>query len=132
MSISLYYQAKREQPLTLKETSTCREIIKQYDTQYPFGELYEGFCVYDLDSFRNKSEKDVIFSGATKLPTVEQGDIQTLFDIIGYWVKCLNEITKALPGAVWEVNLDDMEMIWDYNEGWRFPTDEEYKSGDQD
>ena len=121
MSVSLYYQAKREQPLTLQETSICQEIVKQYDTQYPFGELYEGFCVYDLDSFRDESEKDVIFSGATKLPTVDEDDIQILFDITDYWVKCLDEITKALPGAAWEVNLDDMEMIWDEEEGWRFP-----------
>lgn len=120
MSVSLYYQAKREQPLTSQEISVCQEIVKRYDNRYPFGELYEGFCVYDLDSFRNESEKDVVFSGATKLPTVDKDDIQILFDMINYWVECLDEITKALPGATWDVHLDDMDMIWG-EEGWRFP-----------
>lgn len=89
MSVSLYYQAKREQPLTSQEISICQEIVKRYDDWYPFGELYED-------------------------------DIQILFDMINYWVECLDEITKALLGATWDVHLDDMEMIWG-EEGWRFP-----------
>lgn len=120
MSVSLYYEAKREQPITPQEISFCQKIAEQYDTKYPFGELYEGFCIYDLDSFRDESEENVIFSGATKLPTVEGDDISILFDIVSYWIKCLDEITRALPGAEWEVNLDDMEMVWDEEKGWGF------------
>lgn len=124
MSVSIYYKARREQPVTPQEISFCKKIVEQYNTSYPFGELYEGFCVYDLKSFRDESEKDVIFSGATKLPTVDEDDIDILLSIVNYWVKCLDEITEALPGAAWKVNLDDIEMIWDEENGWGFPADD--------
>ena len=47
MSVSLYYEAKRSQPITRQELDACMEIAKRYDRQYPYGELYEGFCIYD-------------------------------------------------------------------------------------
>ena len=48
MSVSLYYTARRPQSITLQEQKSCDEIAERYDKQYPFGELYEGFCIYDL------------------------------------------------------------------------------------
>ena len=45
MSVSIYYTARRSQPITPQEQHICHEIAKRYDEQYPFGELYEGFCI---------------------------------------------------------------------------------------
>lgn len=39
MSVSLYYTARREQPITSQEQNSCNEIAERYDRQYPFGEL---------------------------------------------------------------------------------------------
>ena len=47
MSVSLYYTAKRPHPITHQEQNSCSEIAERYDKQYPFGELYEDFCIYD-------------------------------------------------------------------------------------
>lgn len=108
MSVSLYYTARRPRPITLQEQKACEEIAKRYDTEYPYGELYEGFCIYDMEKDRQESEKDVIFSGATKLPP----DGEQVFEILNWWLECLSEITDTLPGAQWHVNVDDTVLEW--------------------
>ena len=122
MSVSLYYEARRKNPITPEEKAVCEEIAKRYDEQYPFGRLYEGFVIYDLEECSDENEKDVIFSGATKLPPT--GNERFFYDVGNHWIKCLYEITKALPGAEWNVHVDDVKLRWDDEVRQRFPTDE--------
>lgn len=114
MSVSLYYIAKRLQPITPHEQIACEKIAERYDTQYPFGELYEGFCIYNLEKFplTSEDEKNVIFAGATKLPP-DISDNELLGNIIDWWLKCLHEITEILPNAQWNVHIDDVSIEWD-------------------
>ena len=119
MSFSLYYTAKREYPLTAQEQVAAQEITERYCAQYPFRRKAADFGIYD-----RKEQGDIIFSGATKLPG---GRLQTLYDAANYWMKCLTELTGLLEGAVWSATFDDVDLIFDPEEDWRFPTDEEYK-----
>ena len=117
MSVSLYYTARRPQPITLQEQNRCDEIAKCYDEQYPFGELYEGFCIYDLKNFRD--ENDIILDGSTKLPS--DVDEELCLNILDWWLKCLQEIVDVLIGAQWNVHLDDMNFKWSKEEHCFFP-----------
>lgn len=119
MSFSLYYQAKRDRPLTGDEETAAAEIVRHSCTQYPFKRKVEDFGVYPAGE-----EAGVIFSGATKLPG---NGPKALYDTVNYWLKGLTEITRLLEGASWEVRFDDVDLILDPEEGWRFPTDEEYR-----
>ena len=110
MSVSLYYTARRTQPITSMEQNICDEIAARYDAQYPYGELYEGFCIYDWESFHDEYDKDVIFSGATKLP-LDNGE-EFCMKVAEWWLKCLSEITEHLPGARWHVHIDDADIPW--------------------
>ena len=83
--------------------------------------FFEDFGIYE-DS---EEQGDIIFSGSTKLP---RNSPNTLFEAANYWLKCLTEITRLLTNAVWNVTFDDVDLIFDLDEGWRFPTDEEYNS----
>lgn len=74
----------------------------------------EGFCLYDLEKFRDESEKDVILEGSTKLPSDVDGEL--FFDIVDWWLKCLEEMVDMLAGAQWNVHLDDMELKWSEKE----------------
>ena len=47
MSVSLYYIAKRDTPLSEQEKFICNTIIGTYISKYSLGEMYEPFCVYD-------------------------------------------------------------------------------------
>lgn len=118
MAYSLYYEAKREQPLTEQEKRISKEITEKYCSQYPFKRKVEDFGVYDIEN-----QDDIIFSGSTKLPGTGP---KVLFDVANYWLKCLTDITHLLTNSTWTVMFDDVELIFDSNEGWRFPTDEEY------
>jgi len=117
--MSIYYIAKRDYPLTQKERAVCEEIVARYNNNYPYGELYEGFCVYESESV---NEKNVIFSGSTKLPIGMVEDEPNVFiDILTYWLKCLGEITDILSNAKWHVSIDDTELSWSKEDGWYIP-----------
>lgn len=122
MSVSLYYTARRTQPVTPREKAICEEIAGRYDAQYPYGEMYEGFCIYDWERTLDEWEKDVIFSGATALPYSD--NINSVFRVANWWLKCLGEITDALPGAQWHVHIDDSDISWSEGEHYLFPIDE--------
>lgn len=72
--------------------------------------MYEGFCIYDLKASAGTEEEDVILDGATKLPP--DVDDESFFDILGYWLECLEEIAGVLTDAKWTVHLDDMDFKW--------------------
>lgn len=105
MSTSLYYTAKRDAPISPRERDACRRVAEHSIAEYPLGDMYEPFCVYDPDA---PSEKDVIFEGATKLPTHKgTGHFAKVYD---YWGDCLQEIINLLPGARWHIHIDDTDV----------------------
>lgn len=120
MSFSLYYTAIRDNNLTEQESKKCNEIINYYCNNYPFRQKAEDFCTYNVSDNENK----IIFDGAAKLPH----SFKLLTQSAEYWLKCLTEITKILIGAEWNVRFDDVSLIFDDVNGWRFPTDEEYNN----
>lgn len=119
MAFALYYTAKREQPLTEQERAMSKKISGKYCSEYPFKRKVEDFGIYE----NSKEQDDIIFSGSTKLPG---NGPKILYEVANYWLKCLTDITYLLTNAAWEVTFDDVDLIYDIDEGWRFPTDEEY------
>lgn len=113
MSVSLYYEAERTWPITPQEQAACNEIADRYNSQYPFGELYESFCIYDPTESPSPADGQpiVIFSGATKLPPAE--DMDLIFNVLHWWLKCLREIADVLTDAQWRVHVDGAAIEWD-------------------
>ncbi|MDE6364913.1 MAG: hypothetical protein K2O40_04100 [Lachnospiraceae bacterium] len=110
MGVSLYYTANRSTPATPQEQRLCDEIAQRYDEQYPYGDLYEGFCIYDWESCQDDQEDvNVILQGATKLPI---DDLELFQDVLGWWLDCLAELKGVLPDAQWDVSLDDVNFEW--------------------
>lgn len=108
MSVSLYYTARRPQSITSQEQFACDRIIKQYNDEYPFGEPYEYFGIDNLEKlpYTEDEEGAVILNGSTKLPS----NIFDVENIVKWWLKCLDEIAEALPGAQWDVHIDDIPI----------------------
>ncbi|MDE6590001.1 MAG: hypothetical protein K2K53_06595 [Oscillospiraceae bacterium] len=79
--------------------------MENYIAEYPFGEMYEPFCVYELDG---TFEENVIFQGATKLP-LDKGQAHFI-KVHDYWAECLQKIINLLPGAQWHIHIDDSDV----------------------
>ncbi|NBH34334.1 hypothetical protein D3Z58_12360 [Clostridiaceae bacterium] len=105
MSVSLYYTAKREHPLSDQEKSAYQKVVEHYIAEYPLGDLYEDFCVYD---FEEDFTENVIFDGSTKLP-LNEGEEHCL-QVLNYWADCLQEIIDLLPDAQWNIHVDDADI----------------------
>lgn len=110
MSVSLYYTAKREYPISKQEQESCQKIAGRYITEYSLGDMYEGFCIYDS---AKPSEENVIFEGATKLP-LDEGENHTL-EVLNYWAGCLQEIIDILPHAQWHIHIDDADVTSNFD-----------------
>lgn len=119
MSVSLYYTAKRNYSISEQEKDAYQKIVDHYIVEYPLGDIYESFCVYDLEE---DAEENVIFEGSTKLPLDEGEDHCT--QVLIYWADCLQEIIDLLPDAQWYIHVDDADITprFDYPNG-QLPVD---------
>jgi hypothetical protein len=117
MGISIYYDAKRNYPLTDGENELIEKIVKKYniekDKKFKKG---EDFYIYGYD----KDEPEKIFSGSTGLAMSFVNPMITAKCCI-FWAKCLTEIRNNVKNAEWSVQMDEDELIWDEINGWHLP-----------
>jgi len=117
MSFSIYYEAARSSSLTAQEEAAVQSIIEQYCAQYPFSKPFEEFGVYEYSS-----DSDIVFSGSTKLPDSEP---DVMFQAALHWLQCLTKITELLIDCRWSASFEEVDLIYETDTGWRFPTDQE-------
>lgn len=115
MSFSLYYDARRDHPLTEYEITKSNELIDFFCKKFPLKGEAEEFCVYP-----GNDEKS-IFYGSTKIPDYSE---EAFFVAYQHWISLLYEIHYIIKDCDWSVNFDDTELIWT-NEGWRFPEEQD-------
>lgn len=115
MGISIYYTAKRDQPLSVTERAAVDRLITEYsisdqvERRIQTGHGHNGmnFFVYDPE---RPSEPGVIFEGATQLPS---NDDDALLELIQHWCRLLSAIRVTLEGTTWHVHVDDHDIQWD-------------------
>jgi hypothetical protein len=115
MSISIYYTARRERPLTQNEEVSISGLLDAYSVEEKIkerertrkGPNWSSFFVYDSAS---PSEPGVIFEGATQLP---DNRAKNLWIGVQHWCALLTEIRRVLPDADWDVHIDDHDICWD-------------------
>ena len=119
MGMTIYYTAKRAQAMSTAERTCVQAIADRYCAEFPFQTKHGDFCLYSepLDT------EGAVLDGAAVVPM----NRKYFYEAILYWLRCLTEITRALPGCDWDVRLDDVNLIWETEGGWRLPTDEEMK-----
>lgn len=120
MSISLYYDAKRQVGLSEPESQRLQAIVAEFDktaeieryAQSGKGLNWESFSLYAPAQLRDGK----VLAGATKLPDNKAFAIHRG---ASHWVACLNRIRReVLPDAQWSVQVDDKELLWDEHSGW--------------
>lgn len=115
MSVSIYYTARREQALTAAENKTLQQLIARYGIEDQLAERertgegynWESFTVYDPS---DPTEPGVVFEGATKLPDNSE---DAMWVGVQHWCALLTQLRRSLPGASWQVHVDDHDIAWD-------------------
>ncbi|WP_037354045.1 hypothetical protein [Amycolatopsis orientalis] len=110
MSISRYYQASRTTALT--PTEICRAAHRRRASV--------GFPIPDKESpflYEGSIEPDSIVAGSTAMPLGLDRVMPMLEQVLG----SVPEWRRTLPGAEWQVHLDDFDLPWDESEGYFLP-----------
>ncbi|MGW8885788.1 hypothetical protein [Streptomyces sp. NPDC055749] len=113
MSVSLYYSARREQPMTEAETASVERIVDAHLASFPYGGEEESLDLYPLDA----ADADEILAGSTKMPR----DPGRYLPLIACVLDSVTELRRAVEGAEWRVHLDDMDVPWEETEGYALP-----------
>ena len=113
MSISIYYSAIRQLPLSTEERTTIETVVllSPIETLIAVcGDDFNGedFCIYQTTD--HDIESGVLFEGATKLPS---NSMESFWLAIQYWCKLLSEIRRVLPDANWNIHIDNCNIPWD-------------------
>jgi len=114
VGISIYYTARRGQPLTSEELRSIERVIPAYAVeaeierylQTGVGDNWESFCIYDS---ADPTEFGIVFEGATRLP---DNTPDSTWRGVQHWCKLLSEIRRIVPHADWNVHVDDHDMVW--------------------
>lgn len=106
MGISVYYRARRNQPLSDTEQQAVDTIIEKYNNRFKYSEKAELFSLYDDDP----NAPDVILDGSVGI--IHSFNPFALNYNIRHWLNCLGEIRAAVAGAEWHVHLDDLDAKW--------------------
>lgn len=108
MSVSIYYSARRAQPLTGAEAATVERVVAARAQSFPYDDE-EGLYLYDVDG--------QIVTGSTKLPT----DPDRWLPVIIHVLDSVTELRRAVGDAQWHVHTDDVDVPWDETEGYALP-----------
>lgn len=120
MSFSIYYDARRDSPLTREEAQRRDAIVGAFDkideadrhAHSGKGLNWETFTLYKASELTGGK----VLAGATKLP---DNKAFALHKGASHWVGCLNRIRReVLPDARWSVSIDDRTLLWSDKSGW--------------
>jgi hypothetical protein len=125
---SIYYQANRDYPLTQSEQEKIGQILKECEENYPFPGRGETLCQYSYDP----ADPTCIFSGAVKLPYPSDDDaeeemMEAQTEALFFLIEWLTSVRRVIPDAKWDALLEEVELIWDEENGYRLMTNEEYE-----
>jgi hypothetical protein len=129
---SIYYRANRSYPLSQSEQERVEKILKECEEKYPFPERGETLCQYPYDP----ADPTCIFSGSAKLPYPyddddnDDADEETMkmqSKALFFLIEWLSWVRRAITDAEWEASLEDIEFIWEEENGYRLMTNDEYE-----
>ncbi|MET9660326.1 hypothetical protein [Streptomyces sp. NPDC006510] len=116
MSVSIYYSARRAQPLTGAESATVERVVAARAQSFPYDDE-ESLYLYGGDDGEDGGDDGEILAGSTKLPS----DPGRWLPVTAHVLDSVTELRRAVGGAEWHVHMDDVDVPWDEKEGYALP-----------
>ncbi|MEE1737561.1 hypothetical protein [Streptomyces sp. BE147] len=112
MSVSLYYSARRDTPLSPAESDAVQRIVTARGATYPYDDE-EGLYLYEP----GEDDPDEVLAGCTKFTNDPARYLPQIRHLLG----SMTELRRAVPDAEWRVAIDDSEIEWEEPVGYTLP-----------
>lgn len=112
MARQLKMLAYRENPMTNDEVAKFVSLTQAYWRDYPDQDKYAGPGSYLEDD-------GPVYAAQLPVPEAQEEAVPYL----QYWLTWLTDLTRALPGARWSVEMDGQPLGWDEQAGWSITLD---------
>jgi hypothetical protein len=114
--MAFYFSARRPAPLSTEERQAVQKIIDKYSVderirrraQTGEGLNWQHFHLIALDE---QSTVDTILEGQTCLPDDSEEAAATG---LVHWCNVVSAFRRAVPKALWSVQVEDIDISWDY------------------
>lgn len=113
MAQQLVYLAYRDTLAKESELARVGELTQAYWRDFPMSDRFGGPGTYLEDD-------GPVYAGALTIPEDASDDESVQY--IEYWLTWLTDVTRALEGARWKVELDGAPLVWNEDTGWALYT----------
>jgi hypothetical protein len=116
MTMAFYFSARRPAPLSSEEQQAVQKIIDKYSVDERIrrrAQTGEGlnWHHFHLAGPDNRSTADTILEGHTRLPDDSEEAAATG---LVHWCNVVSAFRRAVHKALWSVQVEDIEIGWDY------------------
>ena len=110
MSVSLYYAARRSRALSDDERAAVARIVAEANLAPTLDAAAEEQLAHweGLSLRPDASRGDDLLVGASQLPSSPELAVE----VVEHLCAALSELRRALPGASWNVHIDDVDVPW--------------------
>lgn len=118
MSISIYYTALSDAPLTPEQNARATAIAGHFSVDRAIEDYLAGGQGLNWSSFElsvnaghdTVLDRYTVLSGSTVLP--DNAENATWVGV-QHWCRCLSQLRSALPECDWHVAVEDHAIEWD-------------------
>jgi hypothetical protein len=113
MSLSIYYEVRRDRPITDEECALIQAAMRKYNENPEIVSIVDEGAGEMFSYYPETKEPGVILEGAVKLPTnLGSGRGDDLMFVADSWLELMCDIRKILKGSTWDASMDHHPIVW--------------------
>ena len=112
MSLTIYYEAKRDYPISDEEWATVQSMVSECNNKPDIAELVDAGGGEPFD-FYARNSSDAVLKGSVNLPLrLGEERLDQFIYVAESWIDCLTRVRRQLRDCIWDVRLEDEPIIW--------------------
>jgi hypothetical protein len=117
MGISIYYEVRRDHPLSDEERIQVKSLISKHNKKPHIKSIVAEGGGELFSFYPETDDPNIILEGSVKLPSsLPPGRVDDIMYVADVWLDLMCEIRKTLKGATWTGSLGNDPLLWSEDE----------------